>query len=50
MQLLEYVTLHQFIFLATLYRLDHDILFEELRTMEKITDPTAIVLEKDSKL
>ena len=37
-------------FLATLYRIDNDILFEELKIIDKVTNPTAIILEKDSTI
>jgi hypothetical protein len=33
--------------IAILYRVDHDILFEELKTMDKLNNPAAIILEKD---
>jgi hypothetical protein len=33
--------------IAVLYRVDHDILFEEWKSMDKLNNPSAIIFEKD---
>jgi hypothetical protein len=49
MQFLQYLTF-EVITVGLLYRVDHNVIFEELKTMDKNTSSLSTVLEKDSML
>jgi hypothetical protein len=34
--------------IAVLYRIENDVIFEEVKAMDKLTNTTAVIFEKDS--